>query len=99
MATAAGWIHEAVAKRLNFALFGLHAAAIAAGIGSVFGWCLGWWMMVRELSGYVWLLEWGFCMLALIVGFCVAGYRGARGLCGEATEAFTWISPAEFRGR
>jgi hypothetical protein len=98
VATASAWVHQAVARRLTFALFRLYAVAVSAGIGSVFGWCLGWWMMFMELSGYAWLFVWGICMLALIVGFGVAAYKGARTLRGEAPEGFTWISPAEFAG-
>jgi len=96
VATASTWIHQAVVRRITFALFRLYAAAVSAGIGSVFGWSLGWWMMYRELSGYVWLFVWGICMLALIAGFGVAAYKGARGLRGEAARSFTWITPAEF---
>ena len=98
VATGSAWVHQAVVSRLTFALFRLYAAAVSAGIGSVFGWCLGWWMMSRELSGYGWLVVWGICMLALVVGFGVAAYKGARGLRGEAPKGFTWISPSEFAG-
>jgi hypothetical protein len=98
VATASAWIHQVMVKRLTFALFRLYAAAVSAGIGSVFGWCLGWWMMSKELSGYVWLFMWGICMLTLISGFGAAAYKGARGLRGEAPEGFTWISPSEFAG-
>lgn len=99
VATISALIHQAVVRRLTLALFRLYATAVSASIGSVFGWSLGWWMMTRELSGYVWLFVWGVCMLALIAGFGVAAYKGARGLRGEAPRRFTWISPAEFSGR
>jgi hypothetical protein len=98
VATASAWIHQVVVRRLTLALFRLYAAAVSAGIGSVFGWSLGWWMMYRELSGYIWLFVWGICMLVLIAGFGVAAYKGARGLRGEAPKSFTWITPAEFSG-
>ena len=88
-ATAAAWIHQAIVKRLTFALFRLYAAAVSGGVGSVFGWCLGWWMMTGGLNGHVWLLVWMLCMLALITGFSVAAYRGARGLRGQAPDGFT----------
>jgi hypothetical protein len=88
VATASAWIHQVVVRRLPFALFRLYAAVVSAGIGSVFGWCLGWWMMAKSVSGHVSLLLWGICMLALIAGFGVAAYKGARGLRGRAPESF-----------
>ena len=91
VATASAWIHQSVVRRLTFALFRLYAAVVSAGIGSVFGWCLGWWMMARSVSGHVSLLFWGTAMLALIAGFGVAAYKGARGLRGEAPDRVTWI--------
>ncbi len=98
VATASAWIHQAIVKRLTFALFRLYVTVVSAGIGSVFGWCLGWWMMFKSMSGHAPLLVWGTCMLALIVGFGAAAYKGARGLRGGAPESFTWISPEEFAG-
>jgi hypothetical protein len=41
VATALARIHQAIVRRLTFALFRLYAAVVSAGIGSVFGWCLG----------------------------------------------------------
>jgi hypothetical protein len=99
VATASAWIHQVVVRRLTLALFRLYSAAIAGGIGSVFGWTLGWWMMYRELSGYAWLVVWGICMLALIVGFGAAAFKGARTLRGEPPKNLTWITPAEFSGK
>jgi len=99
VATASAWIHQVVVRRLTLALFRLYSAAVSAGIGSVFGWTLGWWMMYQQLSGYVWLVLWGICMLALIAGFGAAAFKGARGLRGEPPKDFTWITPAEFSGQ
>lgn len=99
VATAAAWIHQAVVKRLTFALFRLYAATVSAGIGSVFGWCVGWWMMVRQLSGNAWLILWGTCMCTLIGGFALASYKRARNLRGDSPGRLTWISPDEFAGR
>jgi len=97
VATGAAWLHQVLVRRLTFALFRLYAAAVSAGIGSVFGWCLGWWMMSRELTKHGWPW-WGLGMLVLVVGFGTAAYKGARSLRGEAPKDFTWISPAEFSG-
>ena len=99
VATASAWIHQAVVRRLTFALFRLYAAVVSAGIGSVFGWCLGWWMMAKSVTGHGSLLLWVIAMLALIAGFGVAAYKGARGLRGEVPDRFMWISPDEFAGR
>jgi hypothetical protein len=96
-ATGAAWAHQALVKRLTFALFRLYATAVSAGIGSVFGWCLGWWIMVKGLGVYSWLL-WGVGMLALVSGVAIAAYKGARGLRGTAPKNFTWISEEEFTG-
>jgi hypothetical protein len=96
-ATGAAWVHQVVVKRLTFALFRLYAAAVSAGIGSVFGWCIGWWIIAKGLGVYGWLL-WGVGMLVLVSGFAIAAYKGARGLRGRAPKNFTWISAEEFAG-
>jgi hypothetical protein len=96
-ATGAAWLHQVLMKRLTFALFRLYAAAVSGGIGSVFGWCLGWWILVKDLGVYGWLL-WGGGMLVLVSGFAVVAYKGARGLRGTAPKNFTWISEEEFPG-
>jgi len=96
-ATGAAWVHQVLIKRLTFALFRLYAAAVSGGIGSVFGWCLGWWIMVKGLGVYGWLL-WGVGMLLLVSGFAITAYKGARGLRGTAPKNFTWISEDEFAG-
>lgn len=96
-ATGAAWLHQVLMKRLTFALFRLYTAAVSGGIGSVFGWCLGWWILVKGLGVYGWLL-WGVGMLVLVSGFAVVAYKGARGLRGTAPKNFTWISEEEFAG-
>ena len=63
----------------------------------MFGWCLGWWILVKGLGVYGWLL-WGVGMLVLVSGFAVVAYKGARGLRGTAPKNFTWISEEEFAG-
>jgi hypothetical protein len=95
-ATVAAWLHQLVVRRFTFALFRLYATAVVAGIGSVFGWCLSWWMLSRE-TPYVWV--WSLLgMLALVAGFGTAAYKSARGLRGEAPTTFTWVSAEEFTG-
>ena len=98
VATGAAWIHQWLIERMTFALFRLYAALVSAGIGSVFGWCLGWWMESKNLSGYGWFFLWGFCMLALIAAFSIAAYNRARDLRGKAPAGFTWISQEEYAG-
>ena len=96
VATVAAWLHQFVVRRFTFALFRLYATAVVAGIGSVFGWCLSWWMLSREVP-YVWI--WSLLsMLVLVAGFGAVAYKGARGLRGEAPRNLTWISPEEFAG-
>jgi len=98
VATAVSWLHQVVTQRMTFALFRLYATAVTAGIGSVFGWVLGWFLLAQEKPhhGDAWL--WALGMLTLVCGFGSAAYKGARGLRGEAPTTFTWISPEEFAG-
>jgi hypothetical protein len=96
VATAAAWIHQAITRRLTFLLFRLYAMAVVAGIGSVFGWALSWWMLSTEIP-HVWI--WSLLgMLGLVGGFGAAAYKGARGLRGEVATRFPWVSPEEFAG-
>jgi hypothetical protein len=97
IATGAAWLHQMLVRRVTYALFRLYASVVSAGIGSVFGLCLGWWMMSKELMTNGWPL-WSLSMLVLIAGFGTLAYRGARGLRGEAPKTFTWITPEEFAG-
>lgn len=97
VATGAAWVHQKLVHRFTFALFRLYATAVSAGIGTVYGWCLGWWI---EAQGSIrfgfWL--WVAAMLLLIAGFGAAAYKGARSLRGKAPTRFTWISEDEFSG-
>jgi hypothetical protein len=95
-ASIVAWIHQTLTHRLTFALFRLYATAVCAGIGSVFGWCLGWLMLAREIPHTFPL--WILAMLALIGSFGTAAYRGACSLRGEPPASFTWISAEEFNG-
>jgi len=96
VATVTAWLHQFVVQRVTFALFRLYATAVVAGIGSVFGWCISWWMLSRQVS-YVW--AWSLLsMLVLVTGFGVTAYNGARRLRGDAPRNFTWVSPEEFTG-
>jgi hypothetical protein len=98
LATAVAWLHQFLIHRLTFALFRLYATAVSAGIGSVFGWCLGWWLVYKEFAWYHGWPLWVLGMLVLIVVFGAAAYRGARGLRGDAPKKLTWISAKEFEG-
>lgn len=97
VATCVAYLHQWLIHRFTFALFRLYVTAVSAGIGSVFGWSLGWWMMAKGVShlGVWW---WALAMLFLITGFGLATYKNARGLRGRAPAGFTWISPEEFAG-
>jgi hypothetical protein len=97
VATCVAWLHQKLMHRLTFALFRLYAMAVSAGIGSVLGWFLGWWMMAKG-TGHIALWWWIPTMLILTAGFGLAAYKGARGLRGKAPTRFTWISPEEFAG-
>jgi hypothetical protein len=92
------WLHQVLIHRFTFALFRLYATCLCAGIGSVFGWCLRWWLMARSIDGVAWVSG-GFGMLLFVLVFGTAGYKGARALRGNAPTKFTWISREEFAGR
>jgi hypothetical protein len=97
VATCAAWLHQFVIHRFTFALFRLYATAISAGIGSVLGCALGWWIAAKENSppGLWW---WPLVTLVLTAGFGTAAYKTARALRGKAPARFTWITPEEFEG-
>ena len=97
VATVAAWVHQALVRRLTFALFRLYATAVTAGIGSVFGWFFGWWLSASDVTRHV-LPWWLLGMVSLIAAFGYAAYQGARRLRGEPPTSFTWISPEEFAG-
>ena len=97
VATGASWLHQKLVRRFTFALFRLYATVVCAGIGSVLGWALGWWMMGKEVVHFS-RLWWCVGMLVLVVGFATAAYKNARQLRGKAPTSFTWISPDEFAG-
>jgi hypothetical protein len=97
VATGTAWIHQKVVRRFTFFLFRLYATAVSGGIGSVFGWCLGWWMMRKGVAHYGPFL-WCIGMLILVAVFATAAYKGARKLRGKAPTSLTWISPEEFAG-
>ncbi len=99
VASISAWIHQAIIRRLTFALFRLYASAISAGIGSVFGWCVGWWMTFAQVHGYVWLFLWALSMMALITSFGISAYKGARSLRGEMPKRFSWLSPEDYAAR
>ncbi len=98
LATSAAAIHQALITRMTFALFRLYAAVVTTGIGSIFGWCLGWFMMSGHLEGYLRFIVWISCMLALIALFGTAAYKTARHLRGAPPKQFTWITEAEYAG-
>jgi hypothetical protein len=84
LATGTAWLHQWLIHRLTFALFRLYAAIVCAGIGSVFGWGLGWWMLWQEVTHHV-LPWWGLGMLVLIFAFGTAAYK-ARAFCEETRQ-------------
>ena len=96
VATLVAWLHQVIVRRFTFALFRIYATAVSAGIGSVFGWCLGLWIASQEVP-WGWAL-WIVGMVVLIGGFGWAAYRNSRSLRGEPPETFAWVSKEEFEG-
>jgi hypothetical protein len=86
VATAVAWLHQVVMRRLMFVLFRLYATAVCAGIGSVFGWALSWWLTWKQIGNYGIVLS---ClgMLGFVLGFGAAAHKGARLLQGTAPAA------------
>jgi hypothetical protein len=96
VATGASWFHQVLIRRVTFALFRLYATVVSAGIGSVFGWALGWWMLLKEIPHtFPW---WALGMFTLIAGFGFAAYSNAHQLRGEPPKDFTWILPKSSPG-
>jgi hypothetical protein len=96
VASIAAWLHQFIVHRFTFMLFRIYATAVVSGIGSVFGWCLCWWLLSRDI-GHVWV--WSLLgMLLLVASFGVATYRGAQSLRGAAPKKLTWITQEEFTG-
>ncbi len=63
ISTGAAWLHQKVVHRFTFFLFRIYATAVSAGIGSVFGWFLGWWAAARapiHLGLGLWFLRWSY---------------------------------------
>lgn len=98
IATCASWLHQKIVHRFTFFLFRLYATLVSAGIGSVFGWFLGWCMAASGAPVHLRLGFWVSAMITLIGAFGLGAYKGARGLRGEAPTRFTWISAEEFAG-
>jgi hypothetical protein len=81
VASVAAWIHQRLVRWFIFALFRLYATLVCAGIGSVFAWALSWWLTSRQVG----VLEFSLAclgMIAFLLGFGIAGYKGARMLQG-----------------
>jgi hypothetical protein len=86
VATGVAWLHQRLMRWFIFALFRLYATLVCAGIGSVFGWALGWWLSWNLRGAYGILLA---ClgMVVLVLGFGAGGYKGARLLQGTVAKA------------
>jgi hypothetical protein len=97
VATGVAWLHQALVRRSTLALFRLYAAVVCGGIGSVFGWLLGWWMLADWAPRFG-LLLWLPAMLVLMVGFGLVAYKHARKLRGAAPTKLTWITGEEYLG-
>src|ERR1035441_9631677 len=80
VASVVAWLHQALLHRLTFALFRLYATAVCAGIGSVFGWCLGFLLTARGVPHSLPL--WIVAMLTIVAGFGTMAYKAARSLRG-----------------
>ena len=92
LATGAARIHQKIVRRFTFTLFRLYATAVSGGIGSVFGCCLGWWLMSKQVAHYG-ILLWCIGMIVLVVAFATAAYKSAHQLRAKAPASLTRISP------
>ena len=96
LASGAAWLHQFIVRRFPFTLFRVYVTLIVAGIGSVFGWSLDWFMLSLQIP-HVWVLSL-LSMLVLVAAFGAAAYRGARSLRGGAPTNFAWVPQEEFTG-
>jgi hypothetical protein len=97
-ATCLAWLHQAIVRRLTFALFRVYATAVVSGIGSVFGLCIGGWIMTMGEPWQIGWTLWIVTTLGLTTFFGVTAYKAARQLRGQPPTTFTWITPEEFAG-
>jgi hypothetical protein len=97
IATLASWIHQKIIHRMTMALFRIYAGLVSAAIGSVWGWCLCFWLINREQIPHTFLI-WISAMTALCVGFGYAGFRWASRLRGDPPKSFPIITKEEFEG-
>lgn len=95
IASGGAWLHQLVIHRMTFPLFRIYASVVSAGVGSIYGWSLGFWLSA-DLPGH--LLPWLAAMLLLCISFGYGGFRFARQLRGSPPENFTWVTPEEFEG-
>ena len=85
VATGVALLHQMLMRWLMFMLFRLYATAVCAGIGSVFGWALSWWLTWKAIgNGNVGIVLACAGMLCLVLGFGTGGFMGARLLQGSA---------------
>lgn len=96
LASAVAWLHQFLIHRMTFALFRIYATIVAAGIGTVFGWSLAFWMLSRSVP-YLWITSISLMALLMAV-FGIAAYVGARGLRGRPPAKLTWVTHEEFMG-
>jgi len=96
VASVSAWLHQIVIHRVTFALFQLYAAAVSAGIGSVWGLALGIGLQAEDVPHSIPL--WCFGMVVLCAAFGYAGFRWAKQLRGPAPTGFTLVTREEFEG-
>jgi len=95
--TSVAWLHQKLIHRVTFALFSVYASAVSAGIGSVLGCALGWWLAAKEHT-YLGLWWWPLATIVWAAGFGAVAHKTTRALRGKAPTRFTWITPEEFAG-
>jgi uncharacterized membrane protein YfcA len=77
-------------------MFRLYATAVASGIGSIFGWCVGWWILGEQIP-YGWVAG-IFGMCVAVGSFGMTAYKHSQALRGDAPTKFAWVSKEEFEG-
>jgi hypothetical protein len=96
-ATVVAWVHQKAIRQMTFALFRIYAGLVAGGIGTVWGWCLGFWLLLNTQLHYRFAL-WGLAMAALCGGFGYTGFHWARLLRSKSPTIPGLVSQAEFEG-
>jgi hypothetical protein len=94
IASILAWLHQFFIRRMTFSLFRIYACLVSAGIGSVYGWALNFWLIDKSAFPIAFV-----ALPVICFAFGYVGFREAHQLRGRSPRDFTWITPQEFEGK